>query len=321
MDENSRNSYLFQAITSYSPKVLCLGSARHRKMSLYYSVVVGARRIYVCKKAFVQLHQITNSKVDHTRKQITVGKTAPSPVRRGKHKNRPHRLDSAKVDDVKCHIQQFPAEMSHYSRNNNPNRQYLSPWLNISMMYCLYKDSCRERGVEPVSLPSYCFIFCNNFNLGFGTPKSDTCAVCDASNKTAHTAHKQLAEQAFEAQKQDRLHAQFSDDTFMIIFDLQKTLPLPKLSTSIAFYLRQIWLYNLGIHLTCKDQSQPYFSIWTEADGSRGCSEVASCILAFVDSANIPHGSHLIAWSLVRQLLWPEQEFFHHWSLAVPGQK
>jgi len=52
-------------------------------------------------------------------------------------------------------------------------------------------------------------------------------------------------------------------DTFMITFDLQKTLPLPKLSTNVAPYLRQLWLYNLGIHLTCKDRSQPYFNIWT----------------------------------------------------------
>jgi len=37
-----------------------------------------------------------------------------------------------------------------------------------------------------------------------------------------------------------------------ITFDMQKTLPLPKLSTSIAFHLRQIWLSNVGIHLVQK---------------------------------------------------------------------
>jgi len=34
-----------------------------------------------------------------------------------------------------------------------------------------------------------------------------------------------------EAQKRDMLLAQSSDDTFMITSDLQKTLPLPRLST------------------------------------------------------------------------------------------
>jgi len=66
--------------------------------------------VYVCKRAFVQLHQITNSKVDHILQQITAGKSAPSPDHRGKHSNRPHRVDPNKVDDVKHHIRQFPAE-------------------------------------------------------------------------------------------------------------------------------------------------------------------------------------------------------------------
>jgi len=164
------------------------------------------------------------------------------------------------------------------------------------MMHRLYKESCEERKVEPVSLPTYRHIFCSNFNLGFGTPKSDTCAVCDTGDTDANTALKQRAEQAFDAQRRDRLRAQSSDDIYMITFDLQKTLPLPKLSTSVAFYLRQIWLYNVGIHLTCKGRSQPYFSIWTEADGGRGCSEISSSILAFVD-CNIPKGSQLTALS------------------------
>jgi len=38
--------------------------------------------------------------------------------------------------------------------------------------------------------------------------------------------------------------AESTEDVFTITFDLQKTLPLPKL-TSVAFYLWQIWLYNV----------------------------------------------------------------------------
>jgi len=49
--------------------------------------------------------------------------------------------------------------------------------------------------------------------------------------------------------------------------DLQKTLPLPKLSTSTAFYLRQMWLYNLGVHLVSDKESRGYFQIWTEIEG------------------------------------------------------
>ena len=54
------------------------------------------------------------------------------------------------------------------------------------------------------------------------------------------------------------------EDKYFITFDLQKTLPLPKLSTSVAFYFWQVWLYNLGIHLTMKREEKAYMQIWTE---------------------------------------------------------
>jgi len=53
--------------------------------------------------------------------------------------------------------------------------------------------------------------------------------------------------------------------------------------------------------LTCQQRSQLFFQIWSEADGSRGCGEVASSILAFIDASGISsdaNGSgHFIAWS------------------------
>lgn len=40
-----------------------------------------------------------------------------------------------------------------------------------------------------------------------------------------------------------------------ITFDLQKTLPLPRISTNVIFYKRQLWVYNLGIHTGSEDQA------------------------------------------------------------------
>lgn len=45
-----------------------------------------------------------------------------------------------------------------------------------------------------------------------------------------------------------------------------------------------------------KTCSGPFFNIWMEADGGWGCSEVASCILAWVDIMNVSQG-HLVCWS------------------------
>jgi len=78
-------------------------------------------------------------------------------------------------------------------------------------MHRLYLESCQETGVESVSLSTYQYIFCNSFSLGFGTPKSDTCTVCDAGKSDANATYKKRAEQAFEAQKRDRQLAHSSD--------------------------------------------------------------------------------------------------------------
>lgn len=109
--------------------------------------------------------------------------------------------------------------------------------------------------------------------------------------------HRQRKDLGFQMQAQDRKAAQTSDEqVHFLTFDLQKTLPLPKLSTSIAFYLRQVWLYNLGVHIVSSTANGGFFQVWTEDEGGRGCEEVCSALLAFLDVSGVRNG-HSIAWS------------------------
>ena len=80
-----------------------------------------------------------------------------------------------------------------------------------------------------------------------------------------------------------------------ITFDMQKTLPRPMLSTCAAFYLRQIWLYNVGIHLVQQGASRQYFHIWSEDQASRGCHEVGSALLTFFKTVDVKE-KVLVAW-------------------------
>ena len=79
-------------------------------------------------------------------------------------------------------------------------------------------------------------------------------------------------------------------------YDMEKTMPLPKLSVGEAFYLRQIWMYNAGVHVVRQKREGSYFQIWTENEGKRGVYEVCSSLLAFFTIADIS-SNKLVVWS------------------------
>ena len=92
---------------------------------------------------------------------------------------------------------------SHYSRKDSPQKRFLSPDLSVSKMYNLYLEAhepeilAREKEIvkarrenlpvpaklKPVvTVHAYRRVFNSEFNLGFGRPRTDTCATCDKLN-------------------------------------------------------------------------------------------------------------------------------------------
>ena len=217
---------------------------------------------------------------------------------RGKHANRPNRVPDDSKNYVREHINKFPRYVSHYRRNATPNRRYITAVSSLQELYRHYTSECGDSGKTPVSLSLYRYIFNTEFSISFRVPLHDTCKFCDKSivaNKesTEYKLHLAKAEAAKSTFKSDKEQAKCDDAPAVFTFDLQQALPTPMISTSVVFYLRQLWTFNLGIHLC--DTDEAVMCVWPEHFASRGADEISSCLLKALPY--LGNKKHLIFWT------------------------
>ena len=164
--------------------------------------------------------------------------------KRGKHSG--NRTNDTKINKVKDFINTFPSYESHYSRLKNLNKKYLTPNLNLKIIYNLYKNEVSE----PVSFYVFQDVFNKQFNLHFHAPISDSCKKCDSFNmklkfltddgekaiiENEKQLHHRKAEKAREGMKLDATEAKLNNNITCIAFDLMKTLATPIVSTGICY--------------------------------------------------------------------------------------
>lgn len=156
--------------------------------------------------------------------------------KRGKHGNFGRKVDEATKDTIRTHIKSFPTVPSHYFRANN-SRQFIEGSLNISMMYRLYIEMCREQNIEYAKKNMYQNIFNSEFNISFFKPKKDLCMCCKAfKNLNQSDADKFDVEedQYNKHQEEKRLSRQEKEydtcdkNTIISCFDLQAVLITPR---------------------------------------------------------------------------------------------
>jgi len=155
---------------------------------------------------------------------------------------------------------------------------------------------------KPVSEWYYRKVFCEDFDLGFEPPRSDTCNFCDKLDNEMRTLDKENDEAKFrdlELKKmwhkrraksaQDTL-AKFKKDNdptlAVLCFDLQQAQCTPKLFTGEQYYKRKLWTYNLGVHDVKSGQGFMY--VWNETQGGRGSAEVVSILKKHISEQVAP---------------------------------
>lgn len=192
-----------------------------------------------------------------------------------------------KKQSVMNFINKFKAIEGHYCRGQS-ERLYLDSSLNITKMWTMYQNDNKE---QPVKKSYFRHIFNTQYNLGFGTPRTDVCSTClqltekikscsdeniKANLMTEKRVHKMRAQAYFS------LLREAEDGVAIYSFDCQKNQVLPKVPDQQAYYSRQFYIYNFtvvrGTSKTKLNSSTVTSFCWTENEYSKGSNEVASCI-------------------------------------------
>ncbi|XP_057662606.1 uncharacterized protein LOC130897743 [Diorhabda carinulata] len=179
---------------------------------------------------------------------------------------------------------------------------YLSPELNVKKLYELYlekyeKDMFDIYGLKDkkhlfrpkVTYDFYFRYFKANFNISFGSPRSDTCKTCDEYEnklklplpdeelnqiKTSKQLHVSRAQVFFDALKEKTEEAKNNPEVEVLCFDHQQNAPLPKVPSGDAFYLRQLWVFNFCIYSAKTGIS--HFYMYDETTGKKTPNETIS---------------------------------------------
>lgn len=278
-----------------------------RTCSFTYSLPVGSTKIKVCQKILCSVLKVTPRRIQKLQEKIKFNEALAD--QRGKHRNRPLATPDAVKVAVREHIESFPKEMSHYSRNNT-QKLILHPDLSIKKMYLLFKAKfpnlrCSEN--------LYRNIFNSDFNLRFGAPRSDTCARCDklytqlvcaqSNDEIRNTEiesqlHHAKAEKAYSTLNKDIDSAKNDSNIIVLATDLQQVLFCPTLKHSNVFYQRQYSCYNQAIHNMGTNEG--FMCLWHETVAKRGSAETTSCLLKYIITNFKPMEKmerKLIVWS------------------------
>ena len=134
--------------------------------------IAGGKRNRVCFKAFCSLHGTGKKRVEILRSKASTSITSPRD-QRGRHDNRPNRIPADTLQKIKAHIE---SQMFINQEETIPTSDIPLSW---SKMHQLYMEKSERRGWPVVTESFYRQIFCEEYNLRFGVPRSDTCKTCD----------------------------------------------------------------------------------------------------------------------------------------------
>ena len=278
-------------------------SKKKKQVTRTFRFNVNGSAIRVCKSFFTSTLGVSRKTVDTA---MIKKKTPTSPLcdKRGKH-NSHVKTPEEDLNNVRRHIESFPAVESHYSRRDT-NRKFLSTDLSIRKMYDLYKGECQTRQLKCVKENVYRNVFCSEYNISFHKPKKDQCMLCneytqmsnagtlDEETKSRYTEHQTQKTRGRQEKQEDKEKAKDDKSYQAVTFDLEAVLSTPCSLVSQVYYKRKLSCYNLSLYSLGDHKGTCY--LWDETEGQRGSCEVATCLHKYMNSLP-PYVRHLTFYS------------------------
>lgn len=286
------------------------GKRKPREYTRIYSIC----GIDVCREMYINNFQVTTKKVDISLKKNRCGNILQD--QRGKKGGGWNKTKDHEIEFITNIINKLPQYESHYRRDQNNDCKYLKLGMTVQTIYDLYLEEFKQINTDseatekPVSFSTLKRIFYNNFNLRCKSLKKDTCNKCDTlcikikncandverrQYEEEKEAHLKRAEDLRRAMNEDMMRAKTDQSFECLTFDMEKTLPLPRIPTSVVFYKRQLWFYNCSVHTGSDNIGHCY--VWVEGEAGRGSQEVGSCITNYIKNKLDPKVQHLALWS------------------------
>ncbi|GFR82271.1 hypothetical protein ElyMa_002361000 [Elysia marginata] len=209
--------------------------------------------VRVCKDFFLKALSVGRKRVDNIAKSFHTTSTLRKENRGGDRKDEKFQ---PKRRAVKTFIKSLIGRESHYSRSKS-RKIYLSPKLkSIKHLWNLYKT---KNPNIPVKYEFLRRIFHKDFRIGFGSPKTDACSMCERLRNeikneadqiikqnliTQLTIHKRRTNVFYELLNEKR------DGLKVLCFDHEQNQVLPKVPDQQAYYTRQLYVYNFSRNQT-----------------------------------------------------------------------
>lgn len=263
-----------------------------RGSTYMYEIQTRAGKLQVCKKAFINIHGITNERVRRLTNLLSQGKSPKD--KRGKCKSG-NANPGTMIDSIREHIASFPTKEGHYV---NQECKYLSERLNVRIMHQMFKEKHPSLDVK---YSFYRKIFLEHFELKFGRPQVDTCCSCEElemkikskflndTAKRVYVAEKMVhirrAKKFYKKLQDISALAKCDDSVGAVCIDFMQNLNLPCIPVQETFYLRQVTVNVFCVH-NLMDDSATFF-VYHEGMGCKGPNEVASFLMQYLRT-NMP---------------------------------